>query len=167
MKSVIAENLVKTYDKGKVRALDGLNLDVEEGTVLSVLGPNGAGKTTCVRILTTLLRADSGNAQVAGIDVMKNPEKVREVIGLSGQYAAVDEILTGYDNLVMFGELYHLGKKQSVLRANELLERFSLTEAAKRPIKTYSGGMRRRLDLAASLIVKPKVLFLDEPTTGL
>ena len=167
MKSVIAENLVKTYDKGKVRALDGLNLDVEEGTVLSVLGPNGAGKTTCVRILTTLLRPDSGNAQVAGIDVIKNPEKVREVIGLSGQYAAVDEILTGYDNLVMFGELYHLGKKQSVVRANELLERFSLTEAAKRPIKTYSGGMRRRLDLAASLIVKPKVLFLDEPTTGL
>ena len=167
MKSVIAENLVKTYDKGKVRALDGLNLDVEEGTVLSVLGPNGAGKTTCVRILTTLLRPDSGNAQVAGIDVIKNPENVREVIGLSGQYAAVDEILTGYDNLVMFGELYHLGKKQSVVRANELLERFSLTEAAKRPIKTYSGGMRRRLDLAASLIVKPKVLFLDEPTTGL
>ena len=167
MKSVIAENLVKTYDKGKVRALDGLNLDVEEGTVLSVLGPNGAGKTTCVRILTTLLRPDSGNARVAGIDVIKNPEKVREVIGLSGQYAAVDEILTGYDNLVMFGELYHLGKKQAVVRANELLERFSLTEAAKRPIKTYSGGMRRRLDLAASLIVKPKVLFLDEPTTGL
>ena len=167
MKSVIAENLVKTYDKGNVRALNGLSLDVEEGTVLSVLGPNGAGKTTVVRILTTLLRADSGSASVAGIDVMKNPEKVREVIGLSGQYAAVDEILTGYDNLVMFGELYHLGKKNAVLRANELLERFSLTEAAKRPIKTYSGGMRRRLDLAASLIVKPKVLFLDEPTTGL
>lgn len=167
MKSVIADQLVKTYDKGRVRALDGLSLDVEEGTVLSVLGPNGAGKTTVVRILTTLLRADSGSASVAGIDVIKNPEKVREVIGLSGQYAAVDEILTGYDNLVMFGELYHLGKKQAVVRANELLERFSLTEAAKRPIKTYSGGMRRRLDLAASLIVKPKVLFLDEPTTGL
>ena len=167
MKSVIAENLVKAYDKGRVRALDDLSLDVEEGTVLSVLGPNGAGKTTTVRILSTLLRPDSGNAQVAGIDVIKNPEKVREVIGLSGQYAAVDEILTGYDNLVMFGELYHLGKKQAVIRANELLERFSLTEAAKRPIKTYSGGMRRRLDLAASLIVKPKVLFLDEPTTGL
>jgi ABC-2 type transport system ATP-binding protein len=167
VKSVIAEDLVKTYDKGNVRALNGLSLDVEEGTVLSVLGPNGAGKTTVVRILTTLLRADSGSASVAGIDVMKNPEKVREVIGLSGQYAAVDEILTGYDNLVMFGELYHLGKKNAVLRANELLERFSLTEAAKRPIKTYSGGMRRRLDLAASLIVKPKVLFLDEPTTGL
>ena len=167
MKSIIAEELVKTYDKGKVRALDNLNLDVEEGTVLGVLGPNGAGKTTTVRILSTLLRADSGRATVAGIDVIKNPEKVREVIGLSGQYAAVDEILTGYDNLVMFGQLYHLGKKNSVLRANELLERFGLTDAAKRPIKTYSGGMRRRLDLAASLIVKPKVLFLDEPTTGL
>jgi ABC-2 type transport system ATP-binding protein len=167
VKSIIAEELVKTYDKGKVRALDNLNLDVEEGTVLGVLGPNGAGKTTTVRILSTLLRPDSGRATVAGIDVIKNPEKVREVIGLSGQYAAVDEILTGYDNLVMFGELYHLGKKQAVVRANELLERFGLTEAAKRPIKTYSGGMRRRLDLAASLIVKPKILFLDEPTTGL
>jgi ABC-2 type transport system ATP-binding protein len=167
VKSIIAEELVKTYDKGTVRALDSLNLDVEEGTVLGVLGPNGAGKTTTVRILSTLLRPDSGRATVAGIDVIKNPEKVREVIGLSGQYAAVDEILTGYDNLVMFGQLYHLGKKNSVLRANELLERFGLTDAAKRPIKTYSGGMRRRLDLAASLIVKPKVLFLDEPTTGL
>jgi ABC-2 type transport system ATP-binding protein len=167
VKSVTAENLVKTFDKGEVRALDNLSLDVEEGTVLGVLGPNGAGKTTTVRILSTLLRPDSGHATVAGIDVVKNPEKVREVIGLSGQYAAVDEILTGYDNLVMFGELYHLGKKNAVLRANELLERFGLTEAAKRPIKTYSGGMRRRLDLAASLIVKPKVLFLDEPTTGL
>ncbi len=167
MKSIIAEELVKTYDKGAVRALDNLNLDVEEGTVLGVLGPNGAGKTTTVRILSTLLRPDSGRATVAGIDVIKHPEKVREVIGLSGQYAAVDEILTGYDNLVMFGQLYHLGKKNSVIRANELLERFNLTEAAKRPINTYSGGMRRRLDLAASLIVKPKVLFLDEPTTGL
>ena len=167
MKSVIAENLVKTYDNGRVRALDDLSLDVEEGTVLSVLGPNGAGKTTTVRILSTLLRPDSGHATVAGIDVIKNPEKVREVIGLSGQYAAVDEILTGYDNLVMFGELYHLGKKNAIVRANELLERFGLTDAGKRPIKTYSGGMRRRLDLAASLIVKPKVLFLDEPTTGL
>jgi ABC-2 type transport system ATP-binding protein len=167
VKSIIAEDLVKTYDKGTVRALDSLNLDVEEGTVLGVLGPNGAGKTTTVRILSTLLRPDSGRATVAGIDVIKNPEKVREVIGLSGQYAAVDEILTGYDNLVMFGQLYHLGKKNSVIRANELLERFGLTDAATRPIKTYSGGMRRRLDLAASLIVKPKVLFLDEPTTGL
>ena len=167
MKSIIAEELVKTYDKGTVRALDSLNLDVEEGTVLGVLGPNGAGKTTTVRILSTLLRPDSGRATVAGIDVIKNPEKVREVIGLSGQYAAVDEILTGYDNLVMFGQLYHLGKKNSVIHANELLVRYGLTDAATRPIKTYSGGMRRRLDLAASLIVKPKVLFLDEPTTGL
>jgi ABC-2 type transport system ATP-binding protein len=167
VKSVIAEDLVKTYRDGEVRALDHLSLDVEEGTVLGVLGPNGAGKTTTVRILATLLKPDSGRAMVGGIDVIKNPEKVREIIGLSGQYAAVDEILTGYDNLVMFGELYHLGKKQAVVRANELLERFSLTDSAKRPIKTYSGGMRRRLDLAASLIVKPKVLFLDEPTTGL
>lgn len=167
MKSVIAEELVKTYDKGKVRALDGLSLDVEEGTVLSVLGPNGAGKTTTVRILSTLLRPDSGRATVAGIDVIKHPEKVRELIGLSGQYAAVDETLTGYDNLVMFGRLYHLGNSKAVKRAYELLERFDLTDAAKRPIKTYSGGMRRRLDLAASLIVQPKVLFLDEPTTGL
>jgi len=167
VKSVLAEDLVKTYRNGAVRALDHLSLDVEEGTVLSVLGPNGAGKTTCVRILATLLKPDSGRAMVGGIDVIKHPEKVREVIGLSGQYAAVDEILTGWDNLVMFGQLYHLGKKASIARAEELLERFSLTESAKRPIKTYSGGMRRRLDLAASLIVKPKVLFLDEPTTGL
>ena len=167
MKSVIAEDLVKTYRNGAVRALDHLSLDVEEGTVLSVLGPNGAGKTTSVRILATLLRPDSGRAMVGGIDVIKHPEKVREVIGLSGQYAAVDEILTGWDNLVMFGQLYHLGKKASIARAEELLEKFSLTDSAKRPIKTYSGGMRRRLDLAASLIVKPKVLFLDEPTTGL
>jgi len=167
VKSVIAEDLVKTYRNGSVRALDHLSLDVEEGTVLSVLGPNGAGKTTCVRILATLLKPDSGHAIVGGIDVIKHPEKVREVIGLSGQYAAVDEILTGWDNLVMFGQLYHLGKKASIARAEELLERFSLTDSAKRPIKTYSGGMRRRLDLAASLIVKPKVLFLDEPTTGL
>jgi ABC-2 type transport system ATP-binding protein len=167
VKSVIAEDLVKTYRQGAVRALDHLSLDVEEGTVLSVLGPNGAGKTTCVRILATLLKPDSGRAMVGGIDVIKHPEKVREVIGLSGQYAAVDEILTGWDNLVMFGQLYHLGKKASIARAEELLERFSLTDSAKRPIKTYSGGMRRRLDLAASLIVKPKVLFLDEPTTGL
>ncbi len=167
MKSVIAEDLVKTYRKGSVKALDGLSLDVTEGTVLSVLGPNGAGKTTTVRILATLLAPDSGRATVAGIDVIKNPEKVREVIGLSGQYAAVDETLTGWDNLVMFGQLYHLGKTKSVARANELLEKFSLTDSARRPIKTYSGGMRRRLDLAASLIVRPKVLFLDEPTTGL
>ena len=167
MKSVIAEHLVKTYRNGEVKALDDLSLDVEEGTVLGVLGPNGAGKTTTVRILATLLKPDSGNANVAGIDVVKHPDKVRELIGLSGQYAAVDETLTGWDNLVMFGRLYHLGKSASIKRADELLERFSLTDSARRPIKTYSGGMRRRLDLAASLIVQPKVLFLDEPTTGL
>jgi ABC-2 type transport system ATP-binding protein len=165
--SVIAEHLVKTYRNGEVKALDDLSLDVKEGTVLSVLGPNGAGKTTTVRILATLLKPDSGNASVAGIDVIKHPDKVRELIGLSGQYAAVDETLTGWDNLVMFGRLYHLGKAASIKRAEDLLERFSLTESARRPIKTYSGGMRRRLDLAASLIVQPKVLFLDEPTTGL
>ena len=167
MKSVIAEHLVKTYRNGEVKALDDLSLDVEEGTVLGVLGPNGAGKTTTVRILATLLKPDSGIATVAGIDVAKHPDKVRELIGLSGQYAAVDETLTGWDNLVMFGRLYHLGKAASIKRADELLERFSLTDSARRPIKTYSGGMRRRLDLAASLIVQPKVLFLDEPTTGL
>ena len=167
MKTVVAQHLIKTYRNGEVRALDDLSLDVEEGTVLSVLGPNGAGKTTTVRILATLLTPDSGHASVGGIDVIKNPEKVREIIGLSGQYAAVDETLTGWDNLVMFGRLYHLGKEASIKRANELLERFSLTDSARRPIKTYSGGMRRRLDLAASLIVRPKVLFLDEPTTGL
>jgi ABC-2 type transport system ATP-binding protein len=167
MKAVIAENLVKTYNKGKVKALDGLNLDVEEGTVLGVLGPNGAGKTTTVRILATLLAPDSGSATVAGIDVLKHPDEVRKIIGLSGQYAAVDETLTGWDNLIMFGRLYHLSSKAAKERAVELLEQFSLTESAKRPIRTYSGGMRRRLDLAASLIVKPKVLFLDEPTTGL
>jgi ABC-2 type transport system ATP-binding protein len=158
---------VKTYRNGEVKALDDLSLDVEEGTVLGVLGPNGAGKTTTVRILATLLKPDSGSATVAGIDVVKHPDKVRELIGLSGQYAAVDETLTGWDNLVMFGRLYHLGKTASIKRAEELLERFSLTDSARRPIKTYSGGMRRRLDLAASLIVQPKVLFLDEPTTGL
>ncbi|MEY4337766.1 MAG: hypothetical protein RL680_661 [Actinomycetota bacterium] len=167
MKSVIADHLVKTYRNGEVKALDDLSLDVEEGTVLGVLGPNGAGKTTTVRILATLLKPDSGSATVAGIDVIKHPDKVRELIGLSGQYAAVDETLTGWDNLVMFGRLYHLGKTASIKRAEELLERFSLTDSARRPIKTYSGGMRRRLDLAASLIVQPKVLFLDEPTTGL
>jgi ABC-2 type transport system ATP-binding protein len=167
MKAVIAENLVKTYDNGRVRALDGLSLDVEEGTVVGVLGPNGAGKTTTVRVLTTLLKPDSGFASVAGINVQNDPDEVRKVIGLSGQYAAVDETLTGWDNLVMFGRLYHLTNKQAQLRATELLEQFSLTDRAKSPIRTYSGGMRRRLDLAASLIVKPKVLFLDEPTTGL
>lgn len=169
--SVIAEDLVKIYPPKRggteVRALDGLSLRVEEGTVLGVLGPNGAGKTTCVRILATLLRPDSGHASVAGIDVVKEPKRVREVIGLSGQYAAVDEQLTGRQNLEIFGRLYHLGRRQAAARARELLERFSLTDAADRQIKTYSGGMRRRLDLAASLVASPKVLFLDEPTTGL
>lgn len=164
---ITAENLVKTYKKGSVRALDGLSLEVAEGTVLGVLGPNGAGKTTCVRVLSTLLRPDSGTATVAGLDVVKQPDQVRRIIGLSGQYAAVDETLTGWDNLVMFGQLYQLGKQESIKRATELLEQFRLTDAAKRPISTYSGGMRRRLDLAAALIVRPKVLFLDEPTTGL
>jgi len=180
VKSVIARDLVKVYkvstrtrSKGEksapkeVRALDGLSLDVEEGTVLSVLGPNGAGKTTLVRVLTTLLTPDSGEASVAGVDVIKHPDEVRKVIGLSGQYAAVDETLTGWDNLVMFARLYRMSNAAASARANELLEQFSLSDAARRPIKTYSGGMRRRLDLAASLIVKPKVLFLDEPTTGL
>jgi ABC-2 type transport system ATP-binding protein len=167
VKAILADHLIKTYRNGEVRALNDLSLDVEEGTVLSVLGPNGAGKTTVVRILATLLTPDSGSASVGGIDVIKHPDKVREIIGLSGQYAAVDETLTGWDNLVMFGRLYHLGKKAAVQRADELLERFSLSDSARRPIKTYSGGMRRRLDLAASLIVQPKVLFLDEPTTGL
>ncbi len=167
MKSVIAENLVKTYRNGEVRALDGLSLEVEEGTVLGVLGPNGSGKTTTVRVLATLLKPDSGRAMVGGIDVVKNPKAVREIIGLSGQYAAVDETLTGWDNLVMFGRLYHLSSQAANARAEELLEQFSLADDAKRPIKTFSGGMRRRLDLAASLIIRPKVLFLDEPTTGL
>jgi ABC-2 type transport system ATP-binding protein len=171
MKSVIAQDLVKTYRVkkrgGEVRALDNLSLDVEEGTVLGVLGPNGAGKTTTVRVLTTLITPDSGSATVCGIDVVKNPSEVRKIIGLSGQYAAVDETLTGWDNLVMFARLYRMKPAAAVKRAEELLEQFSLTDAAKRPIKTYSGGMRRRLDLAASLIVRPRVLFLDEPTTGL
>jgi ABC-2 type transport system ATP-binding protein len=167
VKTVIAENLTKSYRKGAVKALDGLSLDVEEGTVLALLGPNGSGKTTTVRILATLLTPDSGFASVGGVDVEKDPDAVRSMIGLSGQYAALDETLTGWDNLTMFGRLYHLNAAASKIRATELLERFSLTDAAKRPIRTYSGGMRRRLDLAASLIIKPKVLFLDEPTTGL
>lgn len=163
--AVVAEGLVKTY--GEVRALDGLDLIVPQGTVLGLLGPNGAGKTTAVRILTTLLKPDSGKAEVAGIDVIKNPEKVRGIIGLTGQYAAVDEYLTGRENINMVGRLYHFDAKWVKQRADELLERFRLTDAADRPAKTYSGGMRRRLDLAASLVAKPEILFLDEPTTGL
>ena len=159
------EGLVKRY--GKVVALDGLDLVVPKGTVLGLLGPNGAGKTTAVRILTTLLPPDAGTVEVAGLDVGAQPGKVRERIGLSGQTAAVDEHLTGYENLDMVGRLYHLGRARSRSRARELLERFELAEAGDRPAKTYSGGMRRRLDLAAALVAAPDVLFLDEPTTGL
>jgi ABC-2 type transport system ATP-binding protein len=157
--------LVKRY--GKVVALDGLDLEVPKGTVLGLLGPNGAGKTTAVRILSTLLEPDEGSAEVAGLDVQAEPRKVRERIGLSGQNAAVDEHLTGYENLDMVGRLYHLGRRKSRERARQLLDRFDLSEAADRPAKTYSGGMRRRLDLAAALVAEPDVLFLDEPTTGL
>ncbi len=160
-----AEGLVKMY--GKVTALGGLDLEVPGGTVLGLLGPNGAGKTTAVSILTTLLTPDAGSATVAGVDVFSEPEKVRSVIGLSGQYAAVDEHLTGYENLDMIGRLYHLGKPASKARSRELLDRFDLADAADRPVKTYSGGMRRRLDLAGALVAAPPVLFLDEPTTGL
>ena len=157
--------LVKRY--GDVTALDGLDLAVPKGTVLGLLGPNGAGKTTAVRILATLLEPDAGSVEVAGIDRIREPDKVRERIGLSGQNAAVDEHLTGYENLEMVGRLYHLGKKKAQARAHELLERFDLNEAADRTAKTYSGGMRRRLDLAAALVASPEVLFRDEPTTGL
>jgi ABC-2 type transport system ATP-binding protein len=160
-----AEGLVKRY--GELRALDGLDLAVPEGTVLGLLGPNGAGKTTAVRILTTLLEPDGGTATVAGLDVATQPAQVRARIGLSGQYAAVDEYLTGFENLDMIGRLYGLGRSGARARARELLERFSLADAGDRPVKTYSGGMRRRLDLAGSLVASPPVLFLDEPTTGL
>ena len=163
--AIVAEGLVKTY--GAVRALDGIDLRVPEGTVLGLLGPNGAGKTTCVRILTTLLKPDAGRLAVGGIDVLAKPQEVRRIIGLSGQNAAIDEYLTGYENLEMIGRLHHLGKVTARERARDLLERFDLTDAANRPAKTYSGGMRRRLDIAMSLIAQPSVLFLDEPTTGL
>ncbi|OAH13858.1 ATP-binding cassette domain-containing protein [Streptomyces jeddahensis] len=163
--AIYAEGLVKTF--GDVRALDGVDLDVPEGTVLGLLGPNGAGKTTAVRCLTTLLQPDSGRAVVAGIDVLKHPNEVRRSIGLSGQFAAVDEYLTGRENLQMVGQLYQMRAKAAKARAAELLERFNLTDAADRPAKTYSGGMRRRLDLAAALVVSPPVMFMDEPTTGL
>jgi ABC-2 type transport system ATP-binding protein len=160
-----AHGLTKRY--GDVTALDGLDLTVVEGTVLGLLGPNGAGKTTAVSILTTLLDADGGHATVAGADLATSPREVRSRIGLSGQYAAVDENLTGYENLDMIGRLYHLGRKRAGARARELLERFSLSDAGDRRVKTYSGGMRRRLDLAGALVAEPPVLFLDEPTTGL
>jgi ABC-2 type transport system ATP-binding protein len=164
-----AEELVKVYRgrKLEVRALDGLSLEVEEGHVLGLLGPNGAGKTTTVRILATLLRPDSGRATVAGYDVVRQAQELRHVIGLSGQYAAVDENLTARENLWMFGRLYQLPSPVARERAGELLERFDLVDAADRVVKTYSGGMRRRLDLASALIGHPRLLFLDEPTTGL
>jgi len=163
--AISARGLVKHY--GDVVALDGLDLDVPEGSVVWLLGPNGAGKTTAVRILTTLLRPDGGSATVAGFDVVKQPNQVRRAIGLTGQYAAVDEYLTGRENLRMVGRLYHLDPAWVERRAEELLERFSLTDAGDRPVRTYSGGMRRRVDLAASLVAHPSILFLDEPTTGL
>jgi oleandomycin transport system ATP-binding protein len=163
--AVTVRGLVKHY--GETKALDGVDLDVREGTVRGVLGPNGAGKTTLVRILSTLLSPDSGAATVAGYDVVRQPRQLRRVIGLTGQYASVDEKLPGWENLYMIGRLLDLPRKEARTRADELLERFSLTDAAKRPASTYSGGMRRRLDLAASMIGRPQVLFLDEPTTGL
>jgi len=164
-----AEGLVKVYKgrKSEVRALDGLSLQAEEGRVLGLLGPNGAGKTTTVRILATLLRPDSGRATVAGYDVVRQAQQLRSVIGLSGQYAAVDENLTGRENLWMFARLYQMPSSTAKQRATELLEQFDLMDAGDRVVKTYSGGMRRRLDLASAIIARPRLLFLDEPTTGL
>ena len=163
--AVEATGLTKHY--GDVVALDGLDLAVPTGSVLGLLGPNGAGKTTAVSILTTLIAADSGMARVAGVDVMKEPQRVRSLIGLSGQYAAVDEHLTATENLEMIGCLYGMRRKAARKKADELIERFRLSEAANRPLKTFSGGMRRRIDLAGALLADPPVLFLDEPTTGL
>jgi ABC-2 type transport system ATP-binding protein len=163
--AIYAEGLVKTF--GEVRALDGVDIDVPEGTVLGLLGPNGAGKTTTVRVLTTLIQPDSGRAEVAGIDVLKNPNEVRRSIGLSGQFAAVDEYLTGRENVEMVGRLYGLSPAASRRRTADVLERIGLIEDAGRRVGTYSGGMRRRLDLAASLVGRPEVMFLDEPTTGI
>lgn len=163
--AIIIKNLTKSFKNVKV--LDGIDLEVKRGTMLALLGPNGAGKTTTVRILSTLLRPDSGQASVNGYDVVDQPDQVRANIGLTGQYAAVDEYLTGVENLEMMGQLYHLSRNDSKIRAKELLEQFGLVEASTRTVKTYSGGMRRRLDLATSLIATPPVIFLDEPTTGL
>lgn len=163
--AIIIENVYKAF--GDVQALDGVSISAWAGRIFGLLGPNGAGKTTLVRILTTLLKPDSGRVEVAGVDVLRNPGGLREIIGLAGQYPAVDEHLTGRENLDMVARLYHFDSKFAKRRADELLERFSLTEAANRTVRTYSGGMRRRLDLAASIVAKPKVLFLDEPTTGL
>jgi ABC-2 type transport system ATP-binding protein len=163
--AIHVEGLVKHF--GDVHALDGVDLDAQPGTVLGLLGPNGAGKTTAVRVLATLIKADAGTGRVAGLDVQHDAAALRQRIGLAGQYAAVDENLTGLENLVMVGRLYGLSRAAATQRGRELLERFDLVDAAKRPAKTYSGGMRRRLDLAAALVAKPPVLFLDEPTTGL
>ncbi len=163
--AVLARGLVKSY--GTVRALAGVDLEVRQGTVLGLLGPNGAGKTTIIRILTTLLRPDAGSAEVAGLDVVRDAARLRARIGLAGQYAAVDENLTGLENLTMVGRLYGMPRRQAKRRGEELLERFDLLDAANRAAKTYSGGMRRRLDLAAALVARPPVLFMDEPTTGL
>ena len=160
-----AEGLHKSF--GATHALRGLDLSAAEGTILGVLGPNGAGKTTAVRILTTLIRPDAGSATVAGVDVLRRPNEARRRIGVAGQYASVDEVLTGHENLTMIGRLYRLDRTTARRRADELLERFELDDAADRPVKTYSGGMRRRLDLGAALISQPPVIFLDEPTTGL
>ncbi|HEY0631535.1 MAG TPA: ATP-binding cassette domain-containing protein [Thermoleophilaceae bacterium] len=163
--AIVTSGLTKSF--GEVRALDGVDLEVPTGTVLGLLGPNGAGKTTAVRVLTTLLKPDSGTASVAGLDVVKHAAELRQQIGLAGQYAAVDELLTGHENLTMVGRLYGMPRRQAKERATELLANFDLVDAAERPTKTYSGGMRRRLDLAAALVARPPVLFLDEPTTGL
>jgi ABC-2 type transport system ATP-binding protein len=163
--AIVVEGLKKSY--GTVEALQGVDFAASTGTVLGLLGPNGAGKTTAVRILTTLLEADAGTARVAGLDVKRDAAALRAKIGLAGQYAAVDENLTGFENLEMVGQLYHMPRQDARTRATDLLERFDLSDAANRPAKTYSGGMRRRLDLAAALVYRPPVLFLDEPTTGL
>ena len=165
--SVVADNIYKTYKKSNVPALDGVSMSIENGKIYGLLGPNGAGKTTLIRVLATLLKPDSGTATVEGIDVVADPIGVRTRIGLGGQYAAVDEFLTGRENVVMVGRLYNIPMEEAQLRAAEVLERINLVDAADRPVSTYSGGMRRRLDLAASLVGRPDVLFLDEPTTGI